>query len=155
MEGPKNAKLALLVLVERKSRFTIIRKLPDQTSKRVSAAIVDMLEPYITKSITYDNGTEFSAYRQTSDATGASAWFCRPYHAWEKGTVENTICLLREYIPKKTPIPNNHKTIRDICPQLNERPRKVLDFQSPYSLIQSIKKSSIPNLSENSETVSL
>lgn len=155
MEGPKSAKLALLVLVERKSRFTIIRKLPDQTSKGVSAAMINMLEPYIAKSITYDNGTEFSAYRQTSEVTGASAWFCHPYHAWEKGTVENTIGLLREYIPKKTPIPNNHKIIRGICDELNQRPRKILAFQSPYSLIQNIKKSSIPDLSKGSDPVAL
>jgi len=80
---------------------------------------------------------------------------CHPYHAWEKGTVENTIGLLREYIPKKTPIPNNHKTIHDICRQLNERPRKVLAFQSPYSLIKFIVKSPDSHLSEISSTVAL
>lgn len=140
MEGPRHLAGALLVLVERKSRYLIIKHVANKTSAVVSTAISKSLKPFNALSITYDNGVEFANYKDVTAATGAAAFFCHPYHAWEKGTVENSICLLREYHPKKSPIPASAAGHRTTQKQLNLRPRKTLGFNTPNSLLDFILK---------------
>lgn len=140
MEGPRHLAGALLVLVERKSRYMIIRHVAGKTALLVSNAIKQSLKPFHALSITYDNGVEFANYKGVTAVTGAAAFFCHPYHAWEKGTVENSIGLLREYHPKKSPIHASVTEHRATQKQLNHRPRKVLGFNTPNSLIDFIRK---------------
>lgn len=140
MEGPRHLAGALLVLVERKSRYIIIRHLARKTSMLVSNAIAQSLKPFHVLSITYDNGLEFANYKGVAAATGAAAYFCHPYSAWEKGTVENSIGLLREYHPKRCPIHASAAGHRTTQKQLNDRPRKVLAFSTPNSLVDFIRK---------------
>jgi IS30 family transposase len=106
----------------------------------VSTAIAQSLKPFHALSITYDNGLEFANYKGVTAATGAAAFFCHPYHAWEKGTVENSIGLLREYHPKKSPITASVTVHKATQKQLNHRPRKVLGFSTPNSLVDFILK---------------
>ncbi|MFC5458185.1 IS30 family transposase [Prosthecobacter fluviatilis] len=140
MEGARKQAGSLLVLVERKSRYTLIRHVSNKKAASVSKAIIHALRRFQTLSITYDNGCEFASYKSVAQATGGEPFFCHPYHAWEKGTVENTIGLIREYCPKGEPVSNRITEHRKTQNQLNFRPRKTLGFQSPHSLLPFLLK---------------
>ena len=87
-------------LVERVSRFAVVLKNPDRHSKPVMEGLIDSLLPlpsHARQSITFDRGTEFSAWRHTKDGLGADPWFCDPQSPWQKGTVENGYTILTSY----------------------------------------------------------
>ena len=101
----RKSKAAIMVLVERKTRYVIIRKLLAKTAYYMHNATVKSLKNYPAKlkqSITYDNGTENSLHELTNKALGTQSYFCNPYHSWEKGTVEHVIGIIRRFYPKKT-----------------------------------------------------
>lgn len=128
-------KACLNVLVERKTRFVQITKIKDGTAKSASQSIRQKLAPLPKKarrSITYDNGSENVLHEKTNDDLGTKSYFCHPYHSWEKGTVENTIGLIRRFISKGTELePIQHRFIRKMEFLLNSRPRKCLAFRTP------------------------
>jgi len=130
----KDTKHCLLTLVERKSGFTVIRKLPDRTARAVvDAALFVIRQPgHIFKTITFDNGTEFHDYKDLEIEGGPICYFATPYHSWERGTNENTNGLIRQYLPKGTCLENTSQTHCNwIADQLNQRPRKRHGYQSP------------------------
>ena len=125
----------LLSLYERKSRTGILVKLLSKDADDTALAIIAALKGLRVHTITYDNGLEFAGHRQVSKALGASGYFCRPYHSWEKGGVENFNGLVRQYFPKGTNFLNvSEASLADIEVELNARPRKCLGFQSPSNL---------------------
>ena len=86
-------------------------------------------------SITYDNGCEFSKHELVNEKLGCNSYFCKPYHAWEKGTVENINGLIRRFFPKGT----NFDTITDediikMENWINNLPMKVLGFKTPNEM---------------------
>ena len=84
---------------------------------------------------TYDNGLEFAGHQPVSEALGAAGYFCKPYHSWEKGGVENFNGLVRQYFPKGTNFFDvGEPRLAHIEAQLNQRPRKTLHFLSPDNL---------------------
>lgn len=129
------SKSALNVLVERTSRLTKITKMNRKCARLTRISINRRLAQYPQRarmSITYDNGSENTEHERVNEALNTRSFFCNPFHSWEKGTVENTIGLVRRFIPKKTdirPIPD--AAIRRIEYLLNTRPRKCLAFQTP------------------------
>lgn len=75
------------------------------------------------QSITFDRGTEFSAWKRLKDGIGADAWFCDPQAPDQKGTVENTNKRLRRYLPRSTePTALTNRYLRSICHRLNATP---------------------------------
>jgi IS30 family transposase len=89
-----------------------------------------------TFTVTADNGKEFAAHQMIAHAIGAAVYFAHPYHSWERGLNENTNGLIRQYIPKGESL--EHLTQQDvhyIRNQLNHRPRKCLDFQTPHEVL--------------------
>lgn len=131
-------KRGLNVLVERKSRYTKISWLESKKSSETAKQIVRRLTPVshkCVKSITYDNGSENAMHQEINKALRCKSYFCQPYHSWEKGTVEQTNSLIRRYIPKQSDL--NNFTKRDIYRielLLNHRPRKCLNFKTPYEV---------------------
>jgi len=129
---------ALNVLVERKSRYTQISLLKSKKSKESASNVIRRLSRFpdcVVKSITYDNGVENARHQDVNEALNAKSYFCQPYHSWEKGTVEQTISLIRRYIPKRSNL--NDFTGRDIYriqTLLNHRPRKCLGYKTPYEV---------------------
>ena len=126
----------LNVLVERKSRYTKITWLESKRSSETAKHIIRRLgqiSDKCVKSITYDNGSENAKHQHISNTLKSKSYFCQPYHSWEKGTVEQTISLIRRCIPKKSDL--NNYTKRDIYRielVLNHRPRKYLNYKTPY-----------------------
>ena len=132
----KQSKAAIVVAVERVTRLTKIRLVPSKSAQHMQDALVDSLAQFddnLRVSITYDNGTENAYHQQTNSALGTISYFCNPYHSWEKGSVENHIGLIRRTYPKKTDWALLSQSDFDIIElQLNNRPRKCLNFKSPY-----------------------
>jgi len=126
---------ALQVSVERKTRFTRLRILPNKTAQASYdglAAILSPLPSSLRKSITYDNGSENMLHVEINQRFQMRSFFCQPYHAWEKGTVENTNGLVRRLLPKRTNFNRiSPARIQRIEDWLNARPRKCLNFNTP------------------------
>ena len=125
----------LQVATERKTRLTRISKLKRKGACEMHIALARRLSRCPTrlrKTITYDNGSENTDHERTDAVLGTRSYFCAPYHSWEKGTVENTIGLVRRSLPKKTDFATvSNKELRAIEQRLNHRPRKCLDYLTP------------------------
>lgn len=132
----KNHQGAALTLTERKSRFTLIRKVPGKHAAAVAQATLEALQwvPAV-ETITNDNGKEFALHKALALALSAHVYFAHPYAAWERGTNENTNGLIRQYLPKH----RNLATLSTaeellIMDRLNLRPRKCLAFKTPFEV---------------------
>jgi IS30 family transposase len=130
---------ALVTVVERATQFTLVAKVANKSASAVTAATIELLRPYkgSLHTITADNGKEFAYHEQLTTELGATVYFARPYHSWERGLNENTNGLLRQYWPKCTDF--TKVTTREVdrnVRQLNRRPRKTLGFKSPEALMQ-------------------
>ena len=127
---------ALVTLTERKSRFTLVRKVVQKSAELVAQAIIDLLSwVQHLETITADNGKEFAAHQRIAKALWIDFYFAHPYAAWERGTNENTNGLIRQYLPKErdlTTVTAQEEIM--IMDRLNLRPRKCLDFSSPYEV---------------------
>lgn len=125
----------LQVVVERKTRLTKLIKLKERSARQVRSALTRMLRHYPSaarRTITYDNGSENVFHQQVNVALGTRSYFCTPFHSWEKGTVENTIGLLRRVFPKKTNFDRvSTRAIKSLERRLNNRPRKLLHYKTP------------------------
>jgi len=134
----RKSKAAIIVLVERRTRYVIIKKLHAKTAYCVHNAIIKSLENFPTRlreSITYDNGTENAFHEFTNNVLGTVSYFCNPYHSWEKGTVENIIGIIRRFYPKKTDWKNiTQWDLNKVARYINNRPMKLLGFKSPYQV---------------------
>ena len=125
----------LLSLYERKSRPGKLIRLDSKDAERTAEAIISALKGLCVHPITDDNGLEFAGHQKISQALGASGYFCQPYHSWEKGGVENFNGLVRQYFPKGTNFLSvSEASLADTESELNQRPRKSLNYQSPDNL---------------------
>lgn len=128
---------ALVTLVERRSRYTVIGKVATKQADEVAGETIDRLRPLQaqTHTITADNGKEFAAHQRIGQALSAQVYFAHPYHSWERGLNENTNGLIRQYFPKGTDFePVGDAQIQQVMDRLNHRPRKALRFRSPYEV---------------------
>jgi IS30 family transposase len=136
----RQSKAAMRALVERKSRFSKLGKLDRKTAHQMSRSLNRTLGHFPKKcrlSLTYDNGTENTNHLETNHALGTKSFFCAPFHSWEKGTVENTIGLVRRHLPKKTDLAKvSIKELKAIERWLNNRPRKCLGFKTPAEVFR-------------------
>ena len=134
-----NSKEVLYTLVDRKSRYTFIRYLSNGYADLVNKATIEINKKHKIKSITFDNGSEFAKHDLLTADTKILIYFCFPYHSWEKGTNENTNGLIRQYFPKNEVHVNIKKSyIKIVQNKLNHRPRKCLNWLTPYEVF--IKK---------------
>ncbi len=130
----------LNVLVERKSRLTHISVLPNKTAAATKQVMCRRLNAYpcsLKQSITYDNGSENTCHEELNEALGTTSFFCAPYHSWEKGSVEQVNGLIRRFLPKGTNFHElGHGEINRIEKLLNHRPRKCLNYRTPYEVFR-------------------
>ena len=126
----------LVTLTERKSRFTLLRRVANKKAKLVSQAIIELLQWVSSlESITADNGKEFAAHQHISQTLSVEFYFAHPYSSWERGTNENTNGLIRQYVPKNRSLKNlSSQEETMIMDRLNLRPRKCLDFRTPFEV---------------------
>ncbi len=129
---------AILTLVERSTDYMLMEKLKDgKKAKGVARAVWRMLLPFKGENlltITTDNGSEFAEHEWISDNLNVKVYFTDSYSSWQKGNIENTNKLVRQYIPKRTDISKiTNKKIMEIQKKINRRPREKLKFNSPIA----------------------
>jgi IS30 family transposase len=125
----------LLTIVDRTSRLLKIKWIPKKTSDLIHYATVELLRKEPVRTITNDNGTEFSWHPTTAKALKTRIYFSRAYRAWERGTNENTNGLLRQYFPRKKDIGQpSAGYIKAIQDRINRRPKKCLGYQTPLEV---------------------
>jgi IS30 family transposase len=138
----KGHQQAMLSLVERRSRFTLLHKLERTTASAVTTAALTQLQPVArkVKSITSDNGKEFAGHQDIAQKLGAEFYFAHPYAAWERGTNENTNGLIRQYFPKGSDFAAvTSAQVNAVVARLNHRPRKVLRYRTPHEVFYNIE----------------
>ena len=124
----------VLTLVDRKTRRVRILKLASRQASEVNNALTkDFKSGRLTmKSLTLDNGTEFHGFKELEAKLGIQVYFAQPYHSWERGTNENTNGLIRQYLPKRSCFKDlTQRQCNQIEKELNDRPRKILGFDTP------------------------
>ncbi len=137
-----NHKGAMVTLVERKSKYTLIRKINRKTSLLLNNAVSELTknikERFVT--MTVDNGSEFAGHEKITSKLGVDVYFAHPYHSWERGLSENTNGLIRQYFPKKTDFREvSDKEVLLVQHRLNNRPRKTLGYLTPNEVFNNIK----------------
>ncbi len=139
--GPNNQQ-AIVTLVDRNTNMLFMKKLKyGKDAKSLALTVIEMLKPIKKKlkTITTDNGKEFSAHEIISEALGVDVFFTDPYSSWQKGAIENANGLIRQYIPKKVSFNDyDDKDIKDIEEKINRRPRKKLGFETPIERFSKI-----------------
>ena len=139
--GPNN-KGAILTITERTTNFFMMEKLPfGKNAKQLAETLIRLLLPYkeYVQTITTDNGTEFAEHEYITKKLNANIYFAHPYSSWEKGLIEYTNKLIRQYIKKKTDINSyDNDYITMIQRKINKRPRKKLKYRSPTEIFYNL-----------------
>jgi IS30 family transposase len=131
--GSKNSHIA--TLVERHTRYVMLAKIANKETETVVSALITQarkLPSELYKSLTWDRGKELADHRRFTLATDIDVYFCDPQSPWQRGSNENTNGLLRQYFPKGTDLSvYSQADLNKVARQLNERPRKTLEFETP------------------------
>lgn len=143
----------LMTITERKTRYEMIFKLSSKSADEVIHKfnqIKDFMKKNfykVFKTITTDNGTEFSGFKEIIKDTKAKIYFCHPYCSGEKGSNERNNEIIRYFIPKSTLIENySYEDINNIANWMNNYPRKILDYKTPLeALLEEFNDKSIIN----------
>ncbi len=142
----KNHKSAIVTLTERKSQFELMAKTDGTKAASIRKQMINLLAPFkeFVKTITSDNGKEFSQHQQISKKLDADFFFAEPYSPWQRGLNEYNNKLIRQYLPKKTDFNLiNNNTINMIISKLNNRPRKLLGYRTPNEVFLTIFNQSV------------
>jgi len=125
----------IATLVERHTRYVMLAKVENKDTETVINALIKQahkLPKELYKSLTWDRGKELADHRRFSLATDIEVYFCDPQSPWQRGSNENTNGLLRQYFPKGTDLSvHSQAKLNAVARQLNERPRKTLEFRTP------------------------
>jgi IS30 family transposase len=131
--GSKNS--YVVTLVERHTRYLMLAKVSTKDTQTVVTALIKQarkLPIELYKSLTWDRGKELADHERFTMETDIDVYFCDPQSPWQRGSNENTNGLLRQYFPKGIDLaPFSQAELNKVARQLNERPRKTLDFHSP------------------------
>ena len=131
--GSKNS--FIVTLVERHSRYVMLAKIANRDTKSVVAALIRQartLPDELYKSLTWDRGKELTDHKRFTMETDVAVYFCDPQSPWQRGSNENTNRLLRQYLPHGLDLaPYSQAALNKIARELNERPRKTLDYECP------------------------
>jgi IS30 family transposase len=125
----------VVTLVERKSRYTLVRKVRDLRARTVRHALRQSLQPLPAsrrKTLTLDNGKEFAEHQRLTQQLTLAIYFAKAYAAWQRGTNENTNGLFRQFYPKGTDfLTVRPSALHQTETLLNNRPRKCLSYRTP------------------------
>ena len=136
----KDRASAIGTLNERSSRAVILVHLKARDAASVRKAFereFKTIPRQMKQSLTYDNGTEMAQHKRFTKNTKIAVYFAHPYSPWERPTNENSNGLLRDYFPKGMDLSTiTKKRLKEVQNQLNERPRKVLDWRKPKDVFE-------------------
>jgi IS30 family transposase len=123
-------------LVERKSRYVMLMKLPNghgaEVVRKAMTKRISTLPAQLRRSITWDQGKEMAQHVQFTVDTGVQIYFCDPKSPWQRGSNEHTNGLLRQYLPKSADLSQvTQRELDTIARSLNTRPRQTLGWMTP------------------------
>ena len=122
----------LVTLVDRKSRFLIAGLLEKLNASMTKDVIVKLLEKVPFKSISFDNGSEFSEFREMEKRLNTLVYFAQPHKPWQRGTNQNKNVILRFFFPKGFDFRTiSQDDVDYVVDLINNRPRKCLGWLSP------------------------
>jgi IS30 family transposase len=134
----RKSKATIMVLVERRTRYVVIKKLKAKTAYFMHNSAITSLKNLSVKlreSLTYNNGTENALHELTNQALGTRSYFCNSYHSWGKGSFENIIGVIRRYCPKGGRLENiSQRDLNKGARFINNRSMKLLGFKTPYQV---------------------
>lgn len=139
--GEADGQACIVTLVERVSGQTLIGKLKNRTKEELNKRVIELIrrQPWLFKTITADNGSEFHGYKEIEEATNVPFYFAHPYRSCERGTNENTNGLIRQYLPKRKSMASlTQDRCDEIALRLNRRPRKRHGYKTPEAVIYGI-----------------
>ena len=132
----------VLVLHERLSRLVYVTRLKSKHADHVARQITRLLgtvPDHLRRTITFDNGTEFSQHYKLADTIGAETFFCDPHAPWQKGGVENAIGRIRRSLPRNADLADyTHTRLRKLTQAYNDTPRKCLGYKTPNEIFNSV-----------------
>jgi transposase, IS30 family len=128
----------LVTHVDKASKFLLAGLAKNKTVQQINEVTVNLfsqIDGIFRKTMTFDNGKEFSGHQKLADALNIKCFFANPYHSWERGLNEHTNGLLRQFFPKGT----NFRIVKPevlnhVVDLINHRPRKSLDYRTPYEV---------------------
>ena len=132
----------LVTLAERKSRYTLVKRVHSKHAQPVGDAVIELLRPHRKHchTLTFDNGKEFAQHAFMAKCLQAKVYFAHPYCSWERGLNENTNGLLRQYFPKGTDFTQvSDDEVNDAVYKLNHRPRKCLQYKTPHEVFYGLQ----------------
>ena len=133
ISGTHNTHIA--TLVERHTRYVMLAKVNAKDTETVINALIKQahkLPKELYKSLTWDRGKEMADHQRFTLDTEIKVYFCDPKSPWQRGSNENTNGLLRQYFPKGTDLSvHSQAKLNAVARQLNARPRKTLNFETP------------------------
>ncbi len=128
---------AVVSLVERKTRYTLLAHATHKTADAVHHCITNSLTRHKARvhTLTLDNGREFADHQQIAADLDVRIYFAHPYASWERGLSENTNGLVRQYLPKHLDLRTvTSEQLEHIMNRLNHRPRKSLGYRTPHEV---------------------
>ena len=132
MSGSKNN--FIVILLERHTRYVMLAKVANKDTQTVVNALIKQAQKLpreLYKSLTWDRGKELADHKRFTLATDIDVYFCDPQRPWQSGSNENTNGLLRQYFSKRTDLSvHSQAHLNKVARQLNERPRKTLEFET-------------------------
>lgn len=141
----KGHKGAIVSMVERHSKLTLLSKVNRKTALEVEKALTSKLSNIAdcVLTLTADNGKEFALHQVIASKLEATVYFARPYHSWERGLNEHTNGLVRQYFPKSKRLDVlDNEVVEEVENLLNNRPRKVLQFRTPIEVFNQCRMES-------------
>ena len=130
----------MVTLVERHSRYVMLAKVAKRDTQTVVTALIEQakkLPDELYQSLTWDRGKELTDHKRFTLMTDVAVYFCDPQNPWQRRSNENTNRLLRQYFPKRTDLSvHSQDRLDEVARELNERPRKTLNFETPAERFQ-------------------
>lgn len=141
--GTREGSSQIGVMVERTSRFVMLLHLPDnrraETVRDVISRKIGQLPRALTRTLTWDQGSEMGEHARFTVDTGIDVYFCDPHSPWQRGSVENTNRLLRQYFPRGVDYsPLTEGDLDLVADELNQRPRKTLGYRTPTEVLDDL-----------------
>ena len=136
VRGPMSSKACLATHVDRKSRYLVVRLLPERNGEQMNIETIRGLNGLPVHTLTVDNGMEFGSFKKLEKALNASVYFAHEKSPWQRGLNENTNGLLRFFFPKGTDFSKLSPAQLSRAERLiNDRPRKILGYKTPKEMI--------------------
>lgn len=127
------SKTVIATLVDRKTRYLVSGRVESKEADKIRKVVVGLLRNTTTKSITFDQGTEFAEGAKMETELKTKVYYAHPHSPWERPTNENTNGLLRQFIPKRSDLEKvSDEDLKRYVALLNLRPRKCLNWSTPY-----------------------